>query len=43
MGKNKKEYTEKNRVWLEEKAHDTGVAALDGATLIFEIELLGIA
>ena len=30
MGKDKKEYAEKNRVWLEEKAQEPGVEALDG-------------
>ncbi|MDE6479468.1 MAG: FKBP-type peptidyl-prolyl cis-trans isomerase [Muribaculaceae bacterium] len=30
MGKEKKEYAEKNKAWLEEKAHETGVQALDG-------------
>ncbi|MDE6633322.1 MAG: FKBP-type peptidyl-prolyl cis-trans isomerase [Muribaculaceae bacterium] len=30
MGKDKKEYAEKNKAWLEEKAHETGVQALDG-------------
>ncbi|MDE6560495.1 MAG: FKBP-type peptidyl-prolyl cis-trans isomerase [Muribaculaceae bacterium] len=30
MGKDKKEYTAKNKVWLEEKAQEPGVEALDG-------------
>ncbi|MDE6521938.1 MAG: FKBP-type peptidyl-prolyl cis-trans isomerase [Muribaculaceae bacterium] len=30
MGKDKKEYIEKNRAWLEEKAHEAGVQSLDG-------------
>lgn len=30
MGKDKKEYIEKNRVWLEEKAHEAGVQGLGG-------------
>ncbi|MDE6548848.1 MAG: FKBP-type peptidyl-prolyl cis-trans isomerase [Muribaculaceae bacterium] len=30
MGKDKKEYAEKNKVWLEEKAQEQGVEALDG-------------
>ena len=30
MGKDKKEYAEKNKVWLEEKAQEPGVEALDG-------------
>ena len=30
MGKDKKEYAEKNKVWLEEKAQEPGIEALDG-------------
>ncbi|MDE5795056.1 MAG: FKBP-type peptidyl-prolyl cis-trans isomerase [Muribaculaceae bacterium] len=30
MGKDKKEYAEKNKAWLEEKAHEVGVQSLDG-------------
>ncbi len=30
MGKDKKEYFEKNRMWLEEKAQEPGVMPLDG-------------
>ncbi len=31
MGKDKKEYAEKNKAWLEEKAQEPGVEALGGA------------
>lgn len=30
MGKEKKEYTEKNRMWLKDKAQEPGIEALDG-------------
>ena len=30
MRKDKKEYIDKNRAWLEEKAHEVGVQSLDG-------------
>jgi len=46
----KQEYIEKNKVWLAAKTQEPGVKALDGgvcyrggSTLIFEIELVGIA
>ena len=44
----KRDYIQANKDWLEAKAKENGVKALPkgipgGSTLIFEIELLGIA
>ena len=44
----KREYIQANKEWLEAKAKEEGIKALpkgirSGSTLIYEIELLGIA
>ena len=41
---NKREYIQANKDWLEAKSKEEGVPGIQGgSTLIFEIELLGIA